>query len=142
MTAEIKKRILAIDYGTKRVGIAISDPFCLFPSITLTIPNDRNIIMELLNMIEEKDVGKIILGYPENNDGKISKVAEEILKFKVELKNKTNLEIELWDENLTSQIASSRIIQTVFKKSKRRDKALVDAQSAAIILEEYLRSLK
>lgn len=141
MPAEIKKRILAIDYGTKRVGVAISDPFCLFPSITLTISNDRNVLMELLKMIEEKDVGKIILGYPENDDGKISKVAEEILKFKVELKNKSNLEIELWDENLTSQIASSRIIKTVVKKSKRRDKALVDAQSAAIILEEYLRSL-
>jgi putative holliday junction resolvase len=142
MPAEIKKRILAIDFGTKRVGVAISDPFCLFPSITLTIPNDKNILTKLLKMIDDKNVGKIILGYPENDNEKTSKLTEEILKFNVELEKKSNLHAELWDENLTSQMATSRIINTVSKKSKRRDKALIDAQSAAIILEEYLKSLE
>ena len=64
MLDETRKRVLAIDYGSKRVGIAISDPLCLFPSITVTISNDKNFFSEILNLIQEKNVNKIILGYP------------------------------------------------------------------------------
>jgi putative holliday junction resolvase len=139
---EIKKRIIAIDYGTKRVGVAISDPFCIFPSVTITIQRDENFFRNLLKLIAEKNVGKIILGYPDSDDGKTSKFAEEILKFKFELENKSKIEIDLRDEHLTSQMAASRIIETVSKKSKRRDKSQIDAQAAAILLEEYLKSLE
>ena len=76
MHVEIKKRILAIDYGTKRIGIAISDPFCLFPSITDTIPRDKNTLLTLLQMIDEKNVGKILIGYPENDAGKSSDISK------------------------------------------------------------------
>ena len=141
MHVGVKKRILAIDYGTKRIGIAISDPFCLFPSITDTIPRDKNTLLTFLQMIDEKNVGKILIGYPENDAGKSSDIAKEIISFKAKIEKKSNLEVILWDENFTSKIAESRIISTVTKKSKRRDKSLIDAQSAAIILEEYLKNL-
>jgi putative holliday junction resolvase len=139
---EAKKRIIAIDYGTKRVGVAISDPFCIFPSVTITIQKDENFFRNLLKLIAEKNVGKIILGYPDSDNGKTSRLAEEILKFKFELENKLKIEIDLRDEHLTSQMAASRIIETVSKKSKRRDKSKIDAQAAAILLEEYLNSLE
>jgi putative holliday junction resolvase len=137
MLDETRKRVLAIDYGSKRIGIAISDPLCLFPSITITIPNDKISFSKLINLIWEKNVNKIILGYPCNDNGVIGK---EILKFKTRLENIIKIKIDLWDEHLTSKMAESRILNSVAKKSKRRNKSLVDAHAAAIILEEYLRS--
>lgn len=140
MLDENRKRVLAIDYGSKRIGIAISDPLCLFPSITITIPNDKNFFSEILNLIQEKNVNKIILGYPFDDNGVTSVLGKEILKFKTRLENILKIKIDLWDEHLTSKMASSRIISSVTRKSKRRNKSLVDAHAAAIILEEYLLS--
>jgi len=141
MLTDSRKRVLAIDYGSKRIGIAISDPFRLFPSITITLTNDKNIFSELLKMISEKNIDKIILGYPDDDIKAPTRLAKDILKFKSKLELKSKIQIELWDEQLTSQMAVSRIISSVTKKSKRQNKSLVDAQSAAIILEEYLKSL-
>lgn len=140
MLTDSKKRVLAIDYGSKRIGIAISDPFRLFPSITITLTNDKNIFSELLKIISEKNVDKIILGYPDNDSKPATQIAKEILKFKSALELNSKILIDLWDEQLTSQMAVSRIISSVTKKSKRQNKSLIDAQSAAIILEEYLKS--
>ena len=137
-----EQRVLAIDYGTKRVGIALSDPLCLFPSITITLTNNSNLIPELLKIISEKKVKKIIVGFPYARSSSTSEIAKSIEKFKTELELKSALSIELWDEHMTSKMAESRIINTVVKKSKRRDKSLIDAQSAAIMLEEYLNSLE
>ncbi|HEY4754453.1 MAG TPA: Holliday junction resolvase RuvX [Ignavibacteriaceae bacterium] len=141
MLTDSRKRVLAIDYGSKRIGIAISDPFRLFPSITITLTNDKNILPELLKMISEKNIDKIILGYPDDDIKAPTRLAIDILKFKSKLELKSKIQIELWDEQVTSQMAVSRIISSVTKKSKRQNKSLVDAQSAAIILEEYLKSL-
>jgi len=141
MLTDSRKRVLAIDYGSKRIGIAISDPFRLFPSITITLTNDKNIFSELLKMISEKNIDKIILGYPDDDIKAPTRLAIDILKFKSKLELKSKIQIELWDEQVTSQMAVSRIISSVTKKSKRQNKSLVDAQSAAIILEEYLKSL-
>ncbi len=141
MLTDSRKRVLAIDYGSKRIGIAISDPFRLFPSITITLTNDKNIFSELLKMISEKNIDKIILGYPDDDIKAPTRLAKDILKFKSKLELKSKIQIELWDEQVTSQMAVSRIISSVTKKSKRQNKSLVDAQSAAIILEEYLKSL-
>ena len=142
MLTDSLKRVLAIDYGSKRIGIAISDPFRLFPSITITLTNDKNILSELHRIIVEKNIDKIILGYPDNDNGTTPRIAKDILKFKGSLELKSKIPINLWDEHLTSQMAVSRIISSVTKKSKRQNKSLVDAQSAAIILEDFLKSLE
>jgi putative holliday junction resolvase len=142
MLTDTNKRVLAIDYGSKRIGIALSDPFRLFPSITITLANDNNIFTELLKIISEKNVDKIILGFPDNEGKPSTHIAKDILKFKNALELKSKLQIELWDEHLTSQMAMSRIISSVTKKSKRQNKSLVDAQAALIILEEYLKSVE
>ncbi|NWF90470.1 MAG: Holliday junction resolvase RuvX [Ignavibacteriaceae bacterium] len=140
MINHTEQRIMAIDYGTKRIGIAISDPLCLFPSITLTINNDHNLITNLLKLIVEKKVNTIVLGFPDYTGQKTSSIAEKILMFKDTIQKRKNIKIELWDENMTSSLASDRIIASVTKKSKRQNKGLIDAHSAAIILEDYLRS--
>ncbi len=131
-------RVLAIDYGTKRIGIALSDPLCIFPSIIETIPNDQKAYKNLSDIISKNNVNKIVLGFPKEDNGKSSTLVKEIIRFKNELEKLSAIDIVLWDEQYTSKIAEDRIIRTVSKKSKRRNKALVDAHSAAIILEEYL----
>lgn len=133
-------RVLAIDYGTKRIGFALSDPLRLFPSIISTIPNDNISFTKLLEIISHNNVTSIIIGCPIQEKEKKSKLVEEILKFKSKLDNLTKLKSELWDEHYTSKIAEARIINSVTKKSKRRNKSLVDAHSAAVILEEYLKT--
>lgn len=136
------KRVLAIDYGTKRIGLALSDPLLLFSYAYKTIPNDINLLPSLSKIIAEMEVDRIILGIPYQDDGQLSKNAPEIMRFKDNLSKAFNLEIILWDESYTSEIAKKMIIESVTKKSKRRDKGLIDKGSASIFLQEYLDSIK
>jgi putative Holliday junction resolvase len=131
------KRILAIDYGEKRIGFALSDPLKIFAYPFKTIPNDKNFHIELNKLVEEKNVEKIILGIPSEENSRSSLIADKIRIFKKQIEQ-TGIEVILWDESYTSAIAKQRIIETVTKKSKRRDKGLLDSNSAAIILQEYL----
>ncbi len=137
MNDEIK-RILAIDYGKKRIGLALSDPTMTFAYAYKTLNNDTGFFKSLKQIIIEQGINKIILGIPFQDDGKLSSNGEEILKFKIKLQEKFKIEVLLWDESYTSEIAKNLILQSVTKKSKRRDKGLVDRNSAAIILQEYL----
>ncbi len=135
------KRILAIDFGLRRIGLALSDPLKTFAYPYKTIVNDKNLIMNLAKVVELQQVEKIILGYPTREDGSDSHVTKNVLRFKTELEKKINLEVILWDERYSSSIAQEMIIESVSKKSKRRDKGLVDRGAAAVILQEYLNSL-
>jgi len=134
------KRILAIDYGTKRVGLALTDPLLTFAYPFKTLLNNKNLWKQLKEVMDEKGVTKIILGYPIREDGKESILIPEINKFKEKLKKMFNIDIILWDEIYTSKIAEKRIIETRTKKKDRRDKGLIDSNAAAIMLQEYLDS--
>jgi putative Holliday junction resolvase len=142
MLTDTNKRVLAIDYGSKRIGLAISDPLRLFPSINITIENSHKKISELMKIISEKNIDTIVLGYPGNNGKSNLELANKILSFKIELEHISKIRVSLWDEQFTSKMAESRIVNSVVKRSQRRDKSLIDAHSAAIILEEYLRNSK
>lgn len=133
-------RILAIDYGTKRIGLALTDPLLTFAYPFETIINNKSVWEQLKIIIEEKNISKIILGYPTREDGKDSKLIPEINKFKEKLTKNFKIEVILWDEMYTSKIAESRIIKTVKKKKNRKDKGLIDSNAAAIMLQEYLDS--
>lgn len=135
------KRILAIDFGLRRIGLALSDPLKTFAYPYKTIVNDKNLIINLTKVVELQQVEKIVLGYPTREDGSDSHVTKNVLRFKTELEKKINLEVILWDERYSSSIAQEMIIESVSKKSKRRDKGLVDRGAAAVILQEYLNSL-
>lgn len=131
-------RIMGLDYGKKRIGIAISDPLKTFAYSYVTINNDIKKFYELEKIIREKKVVKAILGIP--NESKISptSIVEEVKKFKIDFEAKFKLEVILWDETYTSVIAGQKILQSVKSKKKRQDKSLLDMNSAAIILQEYL----
>ncbi len=142
MTESNETRILALDYGAKRIGIALSDPLMTFAYPHITIGNDNKTWNELDKLIAEKNVTKIILGYPFREDGKPPSLSDEITKFKRELEKRYGLEVLLWDERYTSSIATEMMILSNKKKSKRKDKGIVDRNAAAIILQEYLNERK
>ncbi len=134
-------RILAIDYGLKRVGLALSDPLRIFAYPFKTLINDNTFWKELKKVLEEKNVETIILGFPTNEGGSKSHITEQVKKFAENLEQKFKTGVILWDERYTSVMAREKILESVTKKSKRRDKGLLDQNSAAIMLQEYLNSL-
>ncbi len=137
-----EQRILAIDFGEKRIGFAITDPLNMFGYPLVTVSNDNKFWNELSRVISEYKVVKIILGYPLKESGSESTSSKAVLKFKEELEKRITLPIELVDERYSSSIARDRIIQSVSSKKKRRDKSLLDKNAAAVMLEDYLNSTK
>lgn len=136
-----EERILAIDFGTKRIGLAITDPLKMFAIPFDTLPNNISTITAIIKIINEKNVKQIILGYPVKESGEETSISPLINKFKKELENKTGIQIQLVDERYSSDIASKRILESVKSKKKRRDKSLIDKNAAAVILEDYLNSI-
>jgi putative Holliday junction resolvase len=136
-----ESRIMGIDYGRKRIGIALSDPLKTFAYSHSVVSNDQNKFLQLGKIINEKSVIKIILGIP--NEERISKnsIVDDVKKFKDKLISNFKLEVLLWDETYTSVMAERKMIESVSSKKKRRDKSLIDMNSAAIILQEYLNSI-
>lgn len=138
-------RIMGIDFGLKRIGLALSDSLKMFAYAHTTILNNSSSLNELEKIVKEKNVVKFILGIPneerQKKDSKTS-IINDVKKFKESLEKKFNFEVELWDETYTSAIAQQRILESVNKKVKRQNKDLLDMYSAAIILQEYLDSVK
>ncbi|MGD8779830.1 MAG: Holliday junction resolvase RuvX [Ignavibacteria bacterium] len=141
MTEE-KKRIICIDYGIKRIGIAITDPLMLFASPLVTFENNANFGKEFLKLFKEYSVEKIILGYPLKESGEKSESTLLVEKFREELEKKIKIPIEYFDERYSSEIAKKNIMESVVSRKKRRDKSLVDKNAASVILQDYLDSIK
>jgi putative Holliday junction resolvase len=134
-----KKRLLSIDYGAKRVGIAITDPLRIFAYPLETLANDSFFWSNLLKLFSSYEIEKLIIGYPLKEDGSKSSSTELVIKFTEELQKKVNIPFEYYDERYSSEIAKERIISSVSSKKKRRDKGLVDKNAAAVILEDYMK---
>lgn len=135
----IEERILAIDFGEKRIGIAVTDPLKIFAYPLTTINNDLKFLDRLKEIITQYSVTKIILGIPLREDGSETVISRKVLNFKSTVEKELNIEIELVDERYSSQIAKDRIIESVVSKKKRRDKSLLDKNAAAVILEDWLK---
>ena len=142
MVENSDSRVMALDFGMKRIGVALSDQLKMFAYAHTTVNNDEKAFNNLSEIIKEKFVSEIVLGIP--NENRISKtsIVENIKKFKSELEQRFGLRVILWDETFTSSIAQQRVIESVNKKQKRKNKELLDMHSAAIILQEYLDSIK
>ena len=137
-----ESRVMALDFGLKRIGIALSDSLKLFAYPHTTLPNDEKFYDALERIIEERMISEIILGIPTEIKASKTSVLKDIEKFKTELEKKFNLKVILWDESYTSSIAQQKILESVNKKQKRQNKGLLDMYSAAVILQEYLDSIK
>ena len=142
MSSELESRIMGIDFGIKRIGIALSDSLKMFAYTHKTILNNQNTFNELKDIIEEKNISEIVLGIPNEERASKTSIVKEVHNFKTQLETKFFLNIILWDETYTSVIAQQRILESVTKKNKRKNKDLLDMHSAAIILQEYLDSIK
>ena len=131
---------MGIDYGEKRIGIALSDPLLIFAYPFTTLKNDLTFIHNLSKIILEKNVVKVILGLPSSNYRSSAELSKNVVNLKTNIESNLNVEVELWDEEYSSVIAKAKMIESVTKKSKRKNKELLDKHSAAIILQEYLDS--
>lgn len=133
-------RILAIDYGRKRTGIAVSDPLQIIASGLTTIPTHQ--LMDfLLNYIKQEQVECIIIGHPKQLNNEDSENMKNIIPFINRLKKiLPDMPVQLVDERFTSVLAHQTMLAGGLKKKGRQNKALVDEISATIILQSYLES--
>jgi putative holliday junction resolvase len=134
-------RILSIDYGLKRTGIAVTDPLQIIASGLTTIPS-QSLLSFLKEYMSRENVELIIMGEPKNLDDSDTH-ATPLVRGIVRKINKEfpSLPVKLVDERYTSKMASQAMIDMGMKKMQRRNKALVDEIAATIMLQEYLRSI-
>ena len=135
-------RILAIDYGRKRTGIAVTDPLQIIANGLTTVPTH-----ELMNFLQQymqrEQVERIIIGHPKQMNNEDSENMKNIVPFMNQLKKKMpNIPVELVDERFTSVLAHQAMLAGGLKKKDRQNKALVDEISATIILQSYMESNK
>ena len=130
-------RIIGIDFGLSKVGIAISDPSRIIsmPLETIRYKNQKELVEVLKKIALEKNVKTLVIGYPLNMNYKENNMTEIIDKFKILMEN-NGFEIHLEDERLSSQYAKKIMIQQDIKTGKNKE--MVDVLSASIILQTYL----
>ena len=135
-------RIIGIDYGSARTGLAVSDPLGIFASPMETVTSAK-IIEYLQNYARTENIVGFVVGYPLNLDGRPAQAAPEVDRFMEILKKAfPDIPVSLEDERFTSVLAHRAMIDGGMKKSVRRDKKQVDRISAAIILQSYLDKLE
>ena len=135
-------RIIGIDYGRKRVGVAVSDPLGIFASALETV-HSAKIIEYLTKYAENEKVVRFVVGYPVNMNGQPSEAARDIDVFlKVLAKAFPDVPVTLEDERFTSVLAHRAMIDGGMKKQDRMKKESVDKISAAIILQSYMDRTK
>ncbi len=131
-------RILALDYGKKRVGIAVTDPLKIIAT-ALTYVQNQDLLSFLKKYVQDEDVEGIVVGFPISLNGEQNEWTNEVKEFSESLKNNfPTLFVELLDERFTSKISLEAMIQAGTKKKARQEKGNIDKTSAVIILQDYL----
>jgi len=139
----VPSKYLSIDYGLRRVGIAVSDNEKRFSFSRDYLFNDASLISNIFRLLKSENVSKIILGYPLNFKSEKTEMTLEVEKFRelLEKNLKTNsldTEIVYYDERLTSGIAQHNLYASGVSRKKRHEKGLIDSMSAQIILQDYI----
>ena len=134
-------RILAIDHGTVRMGLALSDELGMIAQPLEFVPAEPfdKFLARLKAIIQEKQVELLLVGMPRNMDGSYGPAALKVEEFVAVLKGAVAIPIKLWDERLTSAQANRYLIQANVRREKRKEK--VDKTAAAILLQSYLDGL-
>lgn len=131
-------RLMAFDYGSKRIGVAVTDSLQIIAT-SLTTIHPKDVIDFIKKYIETENVACFILGEPKQMDGSASQSGQQVKGFATLLKkNFPDIPIEMEDERFTSKMASAAIAQSGLKKTDRQKKDLIDAVAAVIILQSYL----
>ena len=133
-------RILGIDYGRKRTGVAVTDPLQIVAGNLATVPT-HTLMSFIKEYIAREQVDRIIIGQPTQLNGEPSESMKYITPFVKQLRKELpDMPVVMYDERFTSTIAHRAMIDGGMKKSDRRDKSRVDAIAATIILNDYLQS--
>jgi|ERR1043166_299472 putative Holliday junction resolvase len=133
-------RILALDHGTRRIGVAVSDEMKIIATPLEYIPSDPfdKVIERIQQLIREKEVELILIGMPRNMDGTFGPASEKVSAFIAALQPHITTPIKKWDERLTSVMANRALLQGNVRRADRKQK--VDKMAAAILLQSYLDS--
>ena len=136
------KRIMGIDYGDARTGIAFSDLLCSIVGSTTVIHSRRpeKTLEEIVKLVKEQDAGEIVMGLPKNMDGSEGPRAELCREFAAKVQEATGLNVTLWDERRTTVEAHNILNEHNYHGKKRKN--TVDAVAASLILEGYLNFRK
>lgn len=135
-------RILSIDYGKKRTGLAVTDPLQLIAGGLVTVSTSE-LFDYLRQYVEREDVERIVIGEPRQPNGQPSENMQRVEQFVNRWrKAMPAIPIELFDERYTSVLAHRAMLDAGLRKKARQDKALVDELSATILLQDYMRSRK
>lgn len=137
-------RILGLDFGSKTVGVAVSDPLGITAQGVETIPREqenklRRTLARIEALIQEYQVDSIVLGFPKNMNNTVGERGEKTLAFGETLKRRTGLPVLLWDERLTTVTANRVLMESGVRREER--KSYVDKLAAVFILQNYLDSL-
>ncbi len=133
-------RILAIDYGKRRVGIAVTDPMQMIASALATV-DEKESIDFLKDYCTREEVEAVVVGQPKRWSGELSQVEADILIFIQKLGEAVpGIRIDRYDERFTSKMAKASLLESGVKKKGRRDKSQLDSISATLILQDYLAS--
>ncbi len=135
-------RILSIDYGQKRTGLAVTDALQLIAN-GLDVVETKNLEAYLADYLKREEVETIVVGYPRQTNGEDSENMKRITPFVNRLKKLyPNIAIEMYDERFTSVLAHQTMLDSGIGKKARQNKGLVDRISATIILQDYMESLR
>lgn len=141
MTDVVEGRILAIDYGEVRIGLAISDPTrkFAFPLMVIDTKREKDWYGVIQKIIEDKQVKQVVMGCPVTLKGKESIQTEKVKKICCDLQEKMNIRVELWDERMTTTIAKKTLDFIGINSKKQR--GIIDKMAAAYLLQNYLDTI-
>lgn len=140
-TAIVRDRIMGLDFGSKTVGVAVSDGLGLTAQGVEIIRREsenklRRTLARIQELIEEYSVTKIVLGFPKNMNNTVGDRGEKSLAFRETLEKRTGLPVEMWDERMTTVLANRTLMEAKVRREKRKD--YVDQIAAVYILQGYL----
>jgi putative Holliday junction resolvase len=131
-------RLLGIDYGRKRIGLALSDPLGYSAQPLSFIPNNDRAFQELLRIIGEREVSEIVVGFPRSLSGEAREMAKEAEVFGNALRTKAGIPLHFWDERFSSSEAENLLVSADVRRSKRKE--VRDSVAASLILQGFMES--
>ncbi len=143
MSVNLKDKYLALDFGLKRIGVAISDENKLIAFPRDHFINEKTVFTKIIQLAQLENISKIILGLPLNFKSRETEITKKAKEFGNKLNlfiasKKLNIEVIFFDERFTSSIAKTKMINSDYSKKKRKDKGTLDSLSAQIILQDFL----
>jgi putative Holliday junction resolvase len=129
-------RLMGIDFGEKRVGIALTDPMQIISKPFVVLPNDEKLFAAINDIIRKENVGQIVLGLPLNLSGEDSKKTIEVRAFRKKLEEQVKIQVVFYDERYSTAEATDLLIEMGYSPKER--KKIIDKMAASIILKNYL----